>query len=337
MVAKIANLTENTKFFLFFITFAAMKLSVIIPVFNTEDTLARCLDSVIGQQIAGMEIVLVDDGSTDNSPNICSIYAKEHANISLLHQPNKGLSEARNAGLRIARGDYVTFVDSDDDLPPGTYRALMAKLTARPDIDFLEYPVERRGGTTPFRLQLTDRVYTDWQTYWLKTQAYTHAYAWNKIFRKALFEQEMFKPGIVFEDLELMSRLLFRCHCIVTTAQGCYHYRFNPHGLTASAGALQMETMLRSHREIMKRCCDSDYFGHVLNIQLDVYRLGGPLLLAEGMPYKGGLKPTLYRLFGLKSLCIVHKWFWKIRRIWASKGCKVCASAQRGTRESVSE
>lgn len=300
-----------------------MKLSVIIPVFNTEDTLSRCLDSVIEQQIAGMEIVLVDDGSTDNSPNICSIYAKEHANISLLHQPNKGLSEARNAGLQIARGDYVTFVDSDDDLNPGTYRPLMAKLTARPDIDFLEYPVERRGGTTPFRLQLTDRVYTDWQTYWLKTQAYTHAYAWNKIFRKALFEQEMFKPGIVFEDLELMSRLLFRCHCIMTTAQGCYHYRFNPHGLTASAGALQMESMLRSHREIMKRCCDADYFGHVLNIQLDIYRLGGPLLLADGMPYKGGLKPTLYRLFGLKSLCIVHKWFWKIRRIWTSEGCKV--------------
>ncbi len=161
-----------------------MELSVIIPVFNGADTLRRCLDSVIGQQIEGMEIILVDDGSTDNSLQICTQYAEKHAAITVIHQTNKGLSEARNAALEVAKADYVTFIDCDDYLEPHTYKGLMNRLKKHENIDILEYSVDERiGGKHHTRLQLPDRLFTNWQSYWLKTKAYKHAYAWNKIFR----------------------------------------------------------------------------------------------------------------------------------------------------------
>ena len=171
-----------------------MELSVIIPVFNGADTLQRCLDSVIGQQIGGMEIILVDDGSKDNSLQICTQYAEKHAAITVIHQTNKGLSEARNAALEVAKADYVTFIDCDDYLEPHTYKGLMNRLKKHENIDILEYSVDERiGGKHHTRLQLPDRLFTNWQSYWLKTKAYKHAYAWNKIFRKALFAEALQK------------------------------------------------------------------------------------------------------------------------------------------------
>lgn len=291
-----------------------MELSVIIPVFNGADTLRRCLDSVIGQQIEGMEIILVDDGSTDNSLQICTQYAEKHAAITVIHQTNKGLSEARNAALEIAKADYLTFIDCDDYLEPHTYKGLMNRLKKHENIDILEYSVDERiGGKHHTRLQLSDRLFTNWQSYWLKTKAYKHAYAWNKIFRKALFAREQFKANLIFEDIELMSRLLKHCKNIMTTSHGYYHYTFNPLGITANANGQALESMLRTHCKIMKQCVDKEYFRHVLNIQLDVYRMNGSLILTDYLPYRGGIKLTLYHLLGLKRLCMLHQWFWKMK------------------------
>ena len=291
-----------------------MKLSVIIPVFNGADTLQRCLNSVIGQQIESMEIILVDDGSTDNSLQICNQNAENHTKITVIHQTNKGLSEARNAALKVAKADYVTFVDCDDYLEPHTYKRLMNELNNHKNIDILEYSVDERiGGKHHTQLQLPDRLFTNWQSYWLDTKAYRHAYAWNKIFRKALFAYEQFKANQIFEDIELMSRLLNHCKCIMTTSQGHYHYMFNPQGITANANGQELESMLHTHCKIMKQCVDREYFKHALNIQLDVYRMNNHLLLGDNFPYKGGLKLTLYHFLGLKRLCMLHQLFCKIK------------------------
>ena len=88
-----------------------MKLSVIIPIFNGEDTLQRCLDSVVSQQVEDLEIILVNDGSTDKSLQICEQFAEFHEQTVIIEQDNQGLSVARNSGLQVATGDYVTFVD----------------------------------------------------------------------------------------------------------------------------------------------------------------------------------------------------------------------------------
>ena len=89
-------------------------ISVIIPVYNVEKTLKRCVDSVLEQSYVNIEIILVDDGSTDRSTEICERYAENFSNIRVLHQENSGPSEARNNGVKIAKGEYIIFLDSDD-------------------------------------------------------------------------------------------------------------------------------------------------------------------------------------------------------------------------------
>lgn len=91
-----------------------MKVSVIIPVYNVEKTLPRCIDSVIGQSLKDIEIILVDDGSPDKSPEICDEYRCKDSRIKVFHKPNEGLGYTRNYGIERAQGEYVAFVDSDD-------------------------------------------------------------------------------------------------------------------------------------------------------------------------------------------------------------------------------
>ena len=95
------------------INFVAMKLSIIIPVYRVEATLDRCVKSVLKQDINDMEVILVDDGSPDGCPKMCDEWAEKDSRISVIHKENGGLSDARNAGIDVACGDYITFVDSE--------------------------------------------------------------------------------------------------------------------------------------------------------------------------------------------------------------------------------
>ena len=148
-----------------------MKLSVIIPVYRVEHTLERCIESVLRQRVDGMEVILVDDGSPDSCPRLCDEWSLRDSRIKVIHKSNGGLSDARNAGIELASGSYITFVDSDDFIAPDTYEPLLSIIG---DADILEYSVAEW-------LALPDRTFTDTNRYWLETQAYLHTYAWNKI------------------------------------------------------------------------------------------------------------------------------------------------------------
>lgn len=114
-----------------------MKISVVIPVYNVEPYLEQCLDSVINQTYTALEIILVDDGSTDNSGWICDEYAQKDNRIRVIHQTNAGVSVARNTGIAVASGEYISFVDSDDWLEPGMYESLCSVFKTHPDVDML--------------------------------------------------------------------------------------------------------------------------------------------------------------------------------------------------------
>ena len=114
-----------------------MKLSIIIPVYRVETTLNRCIESVVTQDFDDFELILVDDGSPDNCPQLCDSWAAKDRRISVIHKSNGGLSDARNAGIDMARGDYLTFIDSDDYLAEHTLAPLMQTLTQQPAIDIL--------------------------------------------------------------------------------------------------------------------------------------------------------------------------------------------------------
>ena len=289
-------------------------LTVIIPVYRVEDTLDRCIQSVVGQAAEGMEIILVDDGSDDSCPQRCDEWARQDERILVVHQPNGGLSKARNAGLDIARGDYITFVDSDDYIEAGTYPALLRLLQQHPDYDLLEFPYEKDRVYT-----FGEQTYEDVGDYWLRCQAYSHTFACNKIYRRALFDEVRFPKGMLFEDAYTLPLLLKAAKRVATTETGRYHYTINPKGITATADGNGLAMLLNAHLG-NGMPMDERYYMHLLNIQMDVYELtDAPIKLSarrvstQGLPLKMKAKAILNNTIGIRRLCRLNKALHKIR------------------------
>ena len=308
----------------------AMKLSIIIPVYRVEDTLDKCVESVLKQDYDNMEIILVDDGSPDNCPQKCDDWARKDTRIRVIHKANGGLSDARNAALDIVQGDYITFVDSDDFISLSTYGQLMDTLSKRQDINILEYPVFINYRSPKQRkLDFTEEtVYDNIFDYWYKGQAYLHSYACNKIYRASLFEEIRFPRGIVFEDIHTLPLLLKKAKTIMTTGKGLYYYSQNPSGITATADGNALRMLLQPHVEIIKDSKLRDtlfqtYYLHVLNIQMDVYEQTSddPILpqIHLNPQYFNGkqqFKAVALNILGIKRLCITNK---ILHKIWRSR------------------
>ena len=307
-----------------------MKLSIIIPVYRTEDTLDRCVESVLRQDHPDMEVILVDDGSPDHSPARCDDWAAKDRHIRVVHKANGGLSDARNAGIDIATGDYVTFVDSDDYLADNTYGPLMQRLEQQPDIDILEYPIYIHNGSP--RQHLTDfkpeATYHDMESYWLDGRAYQHTYACNKIFRKSLFDAVRFPVGRVFEDAQTLPLLLEKAGTVVTCSQGLYYYCSNSEGITMTADGQALQMLLQPHVAMIGRIRRKDkafetYYLHVLNIQMDVFELTGnapilPLLPVkpEHFTDKQKMKAIALNILGINRICQLNK---ILHKVWRSR------------------
>lgn len=302
-----------------------MKLSVIIPVYNVKDTLARCVRSITGQGFRDYELLLIDDCSTDGSSSLCDQLAKEDNHIRVIHRKeNGGLSEARNTGLKKCHGQYIMFVDSDDFIADNCLREWMMLINVHPDYDILEFPVYMFYGSSKQRkLLLTNHVYTDMVEYWVKGEAYKHSYACNKIYRAELFKDVSFPKGKVFEDAHTLPLLLRNTHIVATTDIGLYYYCYNPKGITNTATGIELNDLLEAHLNYLNSQMDkmdvasesfAHYYAHVLNIQLDVYELTGKepeLMMLSVKPIS--LKLKLLKLIGMKNICQLNKLIHKIK------------------------
>ncbi len=280
-----------------------MILSVIIPVYCVEDTLNRCVESVLRQNVTDMEVILVDDGSTDKCPKMCDDWGERDAHIRVIHKQNGGLSDARNAGIDVAKGDLITFVDSDDYLADNTYQPLLALMS---DCDILEFSIANK-------LALQDRIYHDIGEYWLKERVYRHTYAWNKIYRRQLFENIRFPKGKVFEDAYTLPLLLKLSKTVRTTSKGFYYYSENPNGISAKANGQQLAQLLEAHLS-NNLPIDDEYYMHLVNIQMDVWEqtkcpITLPLRQVKTSALCGRvkIKSTTLNLLGIKPLCRINK------------------------------
>ena len=320
-----------------------MKLSIVIPVYNTQDTLARCMESVLGQTFADFEAVLVDDGSPDGSPALCDSYAAHDSRVSVVHKANGGLSDARNAGIARARGEYVTFVDSDDAIAPCTLQALAGELERHPGTDILEYPAREWIGHRRKERLLTfsPREYASAVDYWMAERAFRHTYAWNKVFRRSLFDRVRFPKGRLFEDAATTPRLIgllppdgggdCLSPVVRTTDRGMYLYYWNRAGITSRAGAHEVMQLYECHRTVLDRLfrlfgeSDGDirkysgplqtYLADTLNLMVLVYELSGQLVDHRQFASQLGAvarvcaitppKLRLFRAVGFRSLCRV--------------------------------
>ena len=294
-----------------------MKLSIIIPLYNNENTLGRCLKSVLSQYLYKCEIIIVDDGSTDNSGFLADEWAKKDARISVIHKKNGGPSDARNYGLDSMNGDYVTFVDSDDELSPNTLEPLLNILHNHPEYDILEYSVlQNPGEHDETFLDLGNHNYP-YALDWLMTNGTRHCWMWNKIFKSNIFYQLRFPDNILrFEDMWMMNKLLALNPYIATTSQGEYIYYRNNNGLMASNSNFtdlltnQMNIVRTHNIDIRERRWHRLYMD-MYDIQLYVYLQTGNILIPSqkvvpSMKYNGiqGLiKSLALDIFGLKYSC----------------------------------
>lgn len=296
-----------------------MKLSIIIPIYNVENTLRRCLDSVISQNIDDCEIILVDDGSTDRSRIIADEYACKHPFITIYHKENGGLSDARNYGLDRMNGDYVTFVDSDDELSPNTLEPLLNILHNNPEYDILEYSVLQNPGEQDETFIDLGKHNYPYALDWLMTNGTRHCWMCNKIFKSNLFINLRFPDNILrFEDLWMMNKLLALNPHIATTSQGEYRYYRNNNGLMASNSNFtdlltnQMNIVRTHNIDIRERRWHRLYMD-MYDIQLYVYLLTGNILIPSqkvvpSMKYhgiQGLIKSLALDIFGLKYSCIL--------------------------------
>ena len=218
-----------------------MKLSIIVPVYGVAKYLPKCVDSLLAQDISNYEIVLVDDGSPDECPQICDEYSTKYSNIKVVHQVNAGLSAARNSGVSIAEGDYILFVDSDDYLQPNTLGTLLEQAEGD-DLDVLRFRYQnvRESGEVfvPHEGMKTD--YNDYSSEptdgltFLNERMWVQCYVVQFLVRREIVLQEQFTPGIYFEDTDWTPRMLLRTKRVASTDLVVYNYLWREGSITLS-------------------------------------------------------------------------------------------------------
>lgn len=209
-----------------------MLISIIVPVYNVEPYLNKCLDSIVNQTYKKLEIILIDDGSTDNSGLICDEYASKDNRIIVVHQKNKGLSAARNVGLNIAKGDYIAFVDSDDFIEKDMYFTMYNVMNKNyADVCVCNYIKNTNFETKKIYSEIF-KILTSKQAIKQLLLSYTKLrkkptieYAvWNKLYRKEIFENVMFPVGKKYEDQFITLLILDKIDKIVWIDADYYNY-----------------------------------------------------------------------------------------------------------------
>lgn len=232
------------------------KISVIVPVYNVIKELPLCLDSLIGQTYQALEIICVNDGSTDGSATMCETYASKDDRIKVIHQSNAGLSAARNRGIEEATGDYLAFIDSDDWVEHDYFEVLYQNMMATgADISFVNYYryVESEKnfvwyslrGDTPVEVLDSKALLEDY--YNIDRNRYTNAVvAWGKLYRKHLFEHLRYPVGRYCEDDFTTYKAIMLADQLVFSNDPLYVYRQRDNSLSSEQFNLER---LRDYRE----------------------------------------------------------------------------------------
>ncbi len=199
-------------------------ISVIIPVYNVAAYLSMCIESVLSQKYSNLEIILIDDGSTDESGKICDEYAKKDCRIKVIHQINKGAADAKNAGLRIATGTYLSFVDSDDYLELGAYDHMVRVLQEnKADIIQCSYQDVYKNCRVEHLLEKTSMNQIKFLE--LFTEDWTCALLWDKLYKRSLFEGIYFETNHKIDDEYFTYRGIMNAKKIIRDDQIVYNYR----------------------------------------------------------------------------------------------------------------
>lgn len=201
------------------------KLSIIVPVYNVQSYLNRCISSIVNQTYRNLEIILVDDGSTDNSGKLCDSYALHDNRIKVIHKTNGGLSSARNAGLSVVTGHYIGFVDSDDYIEPNMYELLLESMRGlHADIVCAETFIER-GNHKKYHPRFKENcVFTHEEALNILLDGSLDTAVWNKLYKASLFKNLTFIEGRIYEDVGFLYKVFDKANVVAYVNKPLYHY-----------------------------------------------------------------------------------------------------------------
>ena len=233
-----ANIRNIISFALFKSMDIKSLVSVIVPVYNVEAYLSKCVDSILAQTYACLEVILVDDGSTDASPQICDRYATTDSRVKVIHKPNGGLSDARNAGIDAATGEYLAFVDSDDMIHARFVETLLdlarCNRAGIASVEFARF-YDERSLDLRSAVEGKTMIFTSEQA--IERVLYQNVLdnsACNKLYSRKVIGDLRFPVGKLYEDLALCYRLMERSPKVVHKRVGLYFYRLHEQSITGS-------------------------------------------------------------------------------------------------------
>ncbi len=244
-------------------------VSVVIPVFNVEEYLACCIESVLKQTYTNLEIILLDDGSTDRSSEICDEYAEKDARIQVIHKLNTGVSDTRNYGVSAAKGKYVSFLDSDDWIVENLYADIVAEMEAD-KIDMLKFGFVETDGVAGKKnlfgkqevIVGKEALFSKFFDSWLWTMP------WNGVYTKELAEKVIFPVGIIHEDNYSSGMYLFHAVKVKTLRNEYYYYRKSPGTLSASSHIKRPPDKVLAIKKLVDDLAALGYFDAKLNKKL---------------------------------------------------------------------
>lgn len=230
------------------------EISVIVPVYQAEAYLAQCVESILGQSFTDLELILVNDGSRDGSGGICDAYAARDSRVTVLHQENQGQAAARNRAIAVARGNWLCFVDSDDEIHPQMlellYRAASAGDTGMSMCRMLEAPELPEDFKTPRTGAYVLRSMEE-EALLESFDQYPGWVACGKLVRREIVEKKLFTPGRVYEDNEAVCHWILAAGQIAELPEKLYFYRTNPDSTTQRAFGLKRLDYLWALERIM--------------------------------------------------------------------------------------
>ena len=199
-------------------------ISVIVPVFNVAGYLPQCVDSILSQDYGNLEVILIDDGSTDGSGEICDRYAALDSRVRVIHQKNGGAAAAKNAGLRLATGEYLAFADSDDYLEPGAYGFLM-KVLLENGADAVQGSFREVYRNRAEEQRISEEILEGYDYLLRFPKDFSCALLWNKLYRRALFDGVFFEEGHKIDDEYFTYQGFLQPRKVVRADRIVYNYR----------------------------------------------------------------------------------------------------------------
>jgi glycosyltransferase involved in cell wall biosynthesis len=216
-------------------------ISVIVPVYNVERFLTKCLDSILNQTFSHFELILVNDGSTDSSGQICNYYLSKDSRVKVINKENGGLSSARNAGIIESIGLYISFVDSDDWIEKSMFEILY-NFAIKFNVDLVACNINRVFKNKVKRLNKSKKDITLDRYLAMKNLFKNDLITFsavNKLYKRSLFKDLKFKEGIIYEDIDIMYQIIHITNTIFYTSTPLYNYRYNENSITTQKFSLK--------------------------------------------------------------------------------------------------